>query len=239
MNRTHQPPRRRARRAAVLAVSAVGLTTALLTAPATASPSTGALVIGATSSKPLPLTATTAELAALSEPDTTTRTSTPAGFALRNPGTRRSDYIYDSSTVYQGAYNCPTQPCTLAAETTAQFREAPIGGSSHTWELTMTMKLSRNPGNLSWSYSSSYWCGVNVSGGSDTICVNGAAPSGVAMSVNTLVNKPWGATNNITTFSMVQAATTFSNGAKPNTKFRGWDTLSRSTTTKLNGSSDG
>lgn len=99
------------------------------------------------------------------------------------------------------------------------------------------MKEYKNPGHYTWSYSATYWCGVNVRGGNDTICVDGAAPSNASMSVNTLVNKPWGARNGITVFPMVQAGTVFSNGVHVTTKFRGWDTLSRARSTKLNTSS--
>jgi hypothetical protein len=54
------------------------------------------------------------------------------------------------------------------------------------------------------------------------------------MSVNTVVNKPWGAPNGITVFPMVQATTIFSDGAEVTNKFRGWDTLSTASTTRLN-----
>lgn len=171
--------------------------------------------------------------------DFTTAESTPNGFSLRNPGIRRSDYIYDSDNVYQGSYDCSGSTCILKAQVKAQFHHYVNGGSSHTAQLTMYMTNYSNPGGLTWSYSSSYWCGVNVSGGNDTICTNGAAPSGASMSVNTVVNKPWGATNGITVFPMVQASTVFSNGVNVTTKFRGWDTLSRASTTKLKATSSG
>ncbi|MCW2568155.1 MAG: hypothetical protein JWN54_2252 [Mycobacterium sp.] len=191
---------------------------------------------GASSSAPLPATVDSSSLPEASETDTP-MSATPDGFILQHPGTRRSDYVYDSDTVYQGSYHCSGSSCNLLAQVTVQLHEVAIGGSSHTWQLTMNMKRYSNPGNITWSYFATYWCGVNVSGGSDHTCDNGAAPSDASMSVNALVNKPWGNTNSITVFPMVQASTQFSNGVKVTTKFRGWDTLSRSTTTRLNTSS--
>ena len=195
-----------------------------------------AYTVGVSSSAPLPATA---DSSSLPEASGTIKpmSDTPDGFILQHPGFRRSDYVYDSDTVYQGSYHCSGSSCKLLAQVTAQLHEVAIGGSSHTWQLTMNMKQYSNPGNITWSYFATYWCGVNVRGGNDYTCNNGAAPSDASMNVNTLVNKPWGKTNSITVFPMVQASTQFSNGVKVTTKFRGWDTLSRSTTTKLNTSS--
>lgn len=222
-------------RVAALALAALGAFSGPLAAPASAADPAG-YDVAATSIVPLADVVPSTELPS---PDGTVvpATGTPDGFKLQNPGIRRSDYVYDSDKVYQGSYHCNSSTCTLSAEVTAQLHEVVIGGSSHTWQLTMNMAYYSNPGNLTWSYSASYWCGVNISGASDTICTNGAAPSGASMSVNTVVNKPWGATNNITVFPMVQATTLFSSGVSVTTKFRGWDTLSRSSTTKLNATS--
>jgi hypothetical protein len=222
----------------VSVVCAVILAGAMASSSATsASAATSAgYALGASSSTPLPATVDSS-----SPPGAagtfTPMADTPNGFILQHPGIRRSDYVYDSDTVYQGSYHCSGSTCNLLAQVTVQLHEVAIGGSSHTWQLTMNMKRYSNPGNITWSYFATYWCGVNVSGGNDYICNNGAAPSDVSMSVNTLVNKPWGGTNSITVFPMVQASTQFSNGVKTTTKFRGWDTLSRSSTTRLNTSS--
>jgi hypothetical protein len=223
---------------AVSAACALVVAGAMGSSPATsASAATSAdFARGVSSSAPLPATVDASSL-----PDADGSLSpmadTPDGFILQHPGIRRSDYVYDSDTVYQGSYHCSGSSCTLLAQVTAQLHEVAIGGSSHTWQLTMNMRQYSNPGHITWSYFATYWCGVNVSGGNDYLCNNGAAPSDVSMSVNTLVNKPWGSTNSITVFPMVQASTQFSNGPKVTTKFRGWDTLSRSSTTRLNTSS--
>jgi len=189
--------------------------------------------VGASSSRPLPATVKPGKV-----PNSTATavpyTNTPNGFKLIHPGHRRSNYTYDSDKVYQGSYHCSGGVCRLAGEVTVQLHEHAIGGSSHTWQLTVHMKEYENPGHLSWSYFATYWCGVNVKGGNDYECKNGAAPSHASMSHNTVVNKPWGKTNSITVFPMVQATTQFSNGVKDTTKFRGWDTLSRKSTTRLN-----
>jgi hypothetical protein len=57
------------------------------------------------------------------------------------------------------------------------------------------------------------------------------------MSSNTVVNKPWGSKNSITVFPMLQPTVIFSDGEHPTYKFRGYDTLSRASTTRLNTSS--
>jgi hypothetical protein len=228
------------RRAALITVSVVSLFGAALSAgpanAATAEPS-ATYQVGADSTDPLPAEVAVDEIPGTDGSDVSVATDTPSGFKLINPGIRRSDYVYDSDKAYQGAYECSGSTCTLAAEVTAQLHEVAIGGSSHTWRLTMTMQKYANARNLTWSYSSTYWCGVNVSGASDHLCTNGAAPSNASMSVNTEVNKPWGATNSITVFPMVQASTVFSDGVHVSTKFRGWDTLSRTSTTKLKATS--
>lgn len=214
----------------VLAMSA-SLATGLAVVPADAA-TTATYKVGVSSDAPLPATVPADQVPGAAG-TVTTAASTPGGFILQHPGIRRTNYVYDSDTVYQGSYTCGTTVCNLAAQVTVQMHEVAIGGSSHTWQLTMNMKQYSNPGRLTWSYSATYWCGVNISFGSDTICTNGAAPSNASMSVNTLVNKPWGATNSITVFPMVQASTLFSNGVQVSTKFRGWDTLSRPSTTML------
>lgn len=187
--------------------------------------------VAVSSYDPLPDTASEEGLRRYESKDS--RTGTPGGFALQHPGHRRSDYVYDSDDVYQGAYHCTEDGCRLQGEVKVQFHEVSIGGSSHAWRLTLSMKEYKNPGRLTWSYFSTYWCGVNIKNSPDHECDSGAAPSGASMSQNTEVNKPWGASNGITVFPMVQATTQFSNGGTASTKFRGWDTVSRKSATKL------
>lgn len=229
----------RGRRITTILVSLAALGVSLTVAPGASAATHSAArsySAGASSDQPLPPSVPATSMSD-SSGSVSPLTNTPDGFTLQHPGFRRSDYVYDSDTVYQGTYHCNSSTCTLMAEVTAQLHEVAIGGSSHTWQLTMNMNWYTNPGNYTWSYFATYWCGVNVSGGEDYLCTNGPATSNVSMSVNDIVNKPWGATNNITVFPMVQASTQFSNGVKVTTKFRGWDTLSRASTTKLNTSS--
>lgn len=115
--------------------------------------------------------------------------------------------MYDSDNFYMGAHVCSGGFCTLEAEVVALLHEYVIGVTSHTWQLTMSMREVENPHGLTWSFSAAYWCGVNVRNATDHLCTNGAAPSDVFMSVNTVVNKPWGSANGITVFPMVQAST--------------------------------
>jgi hypothetical protein len=209
---------------------ASGAVIAATSTPAGASQATDVVI---TSSSPLPLTAPASALSGAASA-VAPATSTPNGFKLIHPGYRRSNYVYDSDKAYQGSYRCVDDKCTLLAEVTVQLHEYVIGGTSHTWQLTANMKEYKNPGHLTWSYFATYYCGVNVAHGNDHECNNGAAPSDAGMSVNDVVNKPWGKTNSITVFPMVAMSTQFSNGPKVTTKFRGYDTLSRARTTKLN-----
>jgi hypothetical protein len=206
---------------------------AVLAATSTPAGASQAADVVVTSSSPLPLTAAASALPGATSA-VTPATSTPNGFKLIHPGSRRSDYVYDSDKAYQGSYHCNDGKCTLLAEVAVQLHEYVIGGSSHTWQLTANMHEYKNPGHITWSYFATYYCGVNVKGGNDHECNNGAAPSNVNMSVDDVVNKPWGKTNNITVFPMVAMSTQFSNGPRVTTKFRGYDTLSRARTTKLN-----
>jgi len=186
--------------------------------------------------EPLPATFPVSELAKLEGTgDVSPAASTPNGFKLQNPGIMRSDYLYDSDPVYQNAGDCGPIICTAKAQVKVQFHQEVIGRTSHTWRLTMNMTENSNPGNLTWTYSSTYWCGININLASDKLCDDpGAAPSNETMSTNDPVYKPWGAPNGITVFPMVQATTIFSDGVEVTVKFRGWDTLSTASTTRLN-----
>ena len=109
------------------------------------------------------------------------------------------------------------------------------------------MTLNKNPGGITWTLSSRWWCGINKAFETDPTCSTaaGAAPSDQPMSVNTNVYKPWGtgtSTNSITTYPLVAATTQFyssTGNPKVTANFRGWDTLSRSSTTMLDEDSDG
>jgi len=175
----------------------------------------------------------------LSTSDASPATATPDGYLLIHPGYRRSDYVYDSDWVYQGAYHCQNDDCTLLAETRVRLHEYVYGGSSHTWRMTYYGEEYGNRGGLTWQYHIKYYCGVNVRNASDHICTNGASDSGVEVDYanGESFNKSWGTTNSITVFPMAALSTHFSNGTVVTTKFRGYDTLSRSSTTRLSTSS--
>jgi hypothetical protein len=159
--------------------------------------------------------------------------STPDGFKLQHPGIRRNDYLYDSDTEYQVYARCTTSSCGPLANIRVQFNEYLNGGYSNLWRLTANMSEYDDPGNLTWSYSATYYCGVNVKGASDHECDNGADPSGESMSVNEAVWLSWGNTDNITVFPMVAMSTLFSDGGVVTTKFRGWDALNQEGFTEL------
>jgi len=53
------------------------------------------------------------------------------------------------------------------------------------------------------------------------------------MSVNIDAFEVWGLTNDITVFPMVRATTSFGNGVTVSTNFRGWDTRSLASDTRL------
>ena len=148
--------------------------------------------------------------------------------------TKKTDYVYISGTVENDVYSCGN-PCVLLIRVNGWLREEALGTNSHTWKLQQHYLEVKNPGGVSWTPLTEYWCGVNVSGGNDYECLEstGAAPSGVVMSENTDVYKPWGSTNGITVFPMVQASVVFNTGNTDTTKYRGWDTLSRANSTKL------
>jgi hypothetical protein len=163
-------------------------------------------------------------------------TDTPDGYKLIHPGYRRSNYVYDSDWVYQGDYRCSGGECSLQAETRLKIHEYVYGGSSHYWSLRYDAQTVKNPGHLSWQFHDRYYCGVNVAHHSDPICTNGASASGKEYAFNPgeSFRKTWGRTNSITVFPMVALSTHFSTGVVVTTKFRGWDTLSRTRTTRLN-----
>ncbi|MEC3997165.1 hypothetical protein VSR01_28155 [Actinacidiphila sp. DG2A-62] len=212
----------------------------LATSAAADSPSDASVQQVVSSSTPPPDTLSRADMAALqaaAPAEVHPNASTPDGYALLDPGYRRSDYRYDSDTMYEAVYACPGDECTLEASTKSQFRETVVGGSSKRWQLTMTRSTDRNPAGLTWSYSSTYYCGVNISGGSDHTCGNSASASGVSFEANTPTYKDFEHVNNNTVFPMVSASTIFSTGKTATNKFRGWDVLNRASSTKLNTSS--
>lgn len=257
---------RRARAARAAGLSSVGLAALVFTlalspvsdsgTPAPASGQGPAVFapynVSWTSGKPAPATISVTELRRLqstgealvggldgtSASMVTTASATPSGFTLQQPGIRRSDYVYDSDSMYQASYHCSNPSnCQLEDEVKLQLHQVALGGSSHTWQLRLSMSQVANPANLTWTYWATYWCGVNIAGASDILCANGAAPSGASMTVNSTVYEPWGTANATTVFPMVAATSQFSSGTSVTMKFRGWDTFSTATTTKLSATS--
>lgn len=165
-------------------------------------------------------------------------TATPGGYTLLHPGVRRSDYVYDSDNIYQDDVYCNPN-CTLKAETKVQEHQYVVGGASKYWQLQENAAESQNPGGLTWNYTAIYYCGVNISGGADHTCGNGADASGTSapMTPGENVSKKFENVNGNTVFPMVGISTHFNTGIVVTTKFRDWDTLNRATTTKLNTSS--
>jgi hypothetical protein len=166
-------------------------------------------------------------------------TATPSGYTLLHPGYRRSDYIYDSDYIYQDDVYCnPT--CVLKAETKVQEHQYVRGGASKYWDLQENAATSQNPGGLSWTYTAIYYCGVNIKGAADHTCGNGADASGTSapMTPGENVGKKFENVSGNTVFPMVGISTHFNTGIVVTTKFRGYDTLNRATTTKLNTTSD-
>jgi hypothetical protein len=240
---------RTARRAVVVGLGSALLVTASTMAAAPSGAATPGQHVGVSSSKPFSaqgahtLTALK-QLAAqgklsLSLPgQVSAQTSTPSGYHLEHPGYRRTNYTYDSDWVYHDDVYC-SFTCVLKAETKVQLHEYLYGGSSHTWALTYNAQTVSDPAGITWQYHYRYYCGVNIANASDTICTNGASASGseYAFSPGHVSYPTWGATNSITVFPMVALSTHFSTGIVVETKFRGYDTLSRSSTTRLNTSS--
>lgn len=233
---------RRLNRRRYIVFAVVGMAAAavpLATSAAADSPSVETAQQAVTSSTSPPDTISLADLASLqaaAPAEVHPNTATPNGYELLDPGYRRSDYRYDSDTMYEAVYACGSS-CTLEASTKSQFRETVTGGTSKKWQLTMTRSTDRNPAGLTWTYSSTYYCGVNISGGSDHTCGNGASASDASLDANKATTKDFEHVNNNTVFPMVSASTLFSTGAVSTNKFRGWDVLNRASSTKLNTSS--
>lgn len=161
-------------------------------------------------------------------------TATPSGYKLIHPGYRRSDYVYDSDWIYHTLYVC-NPVCTKRVQTRVLLHEVVIGGNSHYWTLRLRAQLMYTTAGYSWYFQFRYYCGVNVPNASDYECNNNASPSGTVVRYTDLdtFGKTWGSTNNITVFPMAGLSTHFSNGASVESKFRGYDTYSRASTTKL------
>lgn len=155
-------------------------------------------------------------------------------------GTRVDNYHYNSNNFYMDAERCDSNGnCTQLAQVYAQVRENVVGGTSKRWLLTENAHTVDNPGGISWHYTAIYYCAVNISGGADHYCGNGADASGTEapMTPGEAVYKTFEKVNNNTVYPMVGITVHWSTGGSYTGKFREWDTLNRATTTKLNTSS--
>lgn len=228
----------------------VGLSCLLVPQAHAAAPAPSPMIYGVSSVDPPAATTKLSTLqqsaangtAVLSPPAGAVQTSaaTPSGYKLINPGHRVTDYIYQSDSMYHSKYQCDAQSnCVTLAATKASEREYVRGTTSKYWELTQqTAPYGNFPENGSWSLTALYSCGVNISGGDDHTCGNGADASGTSISTNgTAIPKKFEAVNGNIVFPMVAITTNFSGGVVVTTKFRGWDVKNTSSTTKLNATS--
>ncbi len=165
--------------------------------------------------------------------------ATPSGYRLRDPGYRRSDFVYDSYYIDQVDLVYRNGGAHVRAATQVQLHERVVGGSSKNWDLTYNARTAQNNDGLTWTYGSLYYCGVNVANADDHICEKGAAPSKVdeAFNPGDVRTKRFEDTSGNTVFPMLQLSTHFSSGVTVDSKFRGYDTLNRAQTTRLNTSS--
>lgn len=110
--------------------------------------------------------------------------STPGGY--KRYGSNVSIYnngkyfLYTSNRgqYYDQICNTFTGQCKLRARLYASFKENVVGGGSKRWLFTLYVGVITNPSGESWNFDATYYCGVNISGGSDHICGNGADDSG-------------------------------------------------------------
>lgn len=228
------------------ALIALGSAVVAPTVAASAGP-VGVTQVGVASTSALPEDVTLAQLHSMGASHSVTvfeagaaspATGVPSGYQLLKLGVRRNDYIYDSNADTHSNYACPSNggKCTLEAQTSVQEHQYVRGGSSKYWELKENARTVQNPASISWRYSAIYYCGVNIPGGPDHTCGNGADASGTSapMTPGENVAKRFENVNGNTVYPMVGISTHFSTGVTVTTKYRDWDTLNRSTTTKLN-----
>ena len=161
-------------------------------------------------------------------------TGTPNGYKLVEQS--KSDYIYAlSKPYYMDVEFCNNGRCVQQDEVYAQVKENVTGGTSKNWTLTQNAStVARENPSITWHYTYVYYCGINVSGGSDHICVNGASPSGgeVPMTPGGSVGKRFETINSGKDFPMVGITVHWSTGGNVTGKFREWDTCN-STRSKL------
>jgi hypothetical protein len=167
--------------------------------------------------------------------------SVASGYSLWNPGTRRSSYVYDSSSRGANEAECDSSGCTVINRWETQLHQYVVGNTSKQWQLTLN--ATRDFGSETPSLTYIYYCAVNVSFAHDHYCstAQGADPSdetGAISRGGTLYRYfEYGASN--TEYPMVDIRVHFAH-VTVDTKFRGYDTCVKKTTgTKLCSSSDG
>lgn len=183
----------------------------------------------------------------LKQMNSQTTTTQPDAFASPNSvasgytlvGNKQDDYRYNSSAYYITASRCTNGGCTVLAEVKTSVKENVTGGSSKRWLLTENASTISNPGGISWYYTATYSCAVNVSNSPDHYCGNGAdgSQSEAPMTPGEAVYKTFEKVNGNTVYPMVAINVHFSTGGGKSGLFREWDVCNRSTTTKLCASS--
>lgn len=149
---------------------------------------------------------------------------TPDGFELFDPGYRVTDYKYrsDTGTFYLGT--CWENGCAVSDEWDIVFEQTLVGGSSTRWDLFP--KLTRDYGTTPVSFSYSYYCGVNVAFGDDTLCAGAGAEHSHSgpLNVGDSINKSFGASEK-RVFPMLQITAVYhtDRDRSSTNKFRGWD----------------
>lgn len=161
--------------------------------------------------------------------DVVTPMSVASGYTLWNPGTRRTDYIYDSNLRGANEAECNDAGCTVINRWETQLHQYVVGNTSKQWQLTLNAIRDIGTENPTFSYV--YHCAVNVSGSSDHYCSTGlgADPSGqsAAMSAGTTLYRyfEYGATNK--EYPMIDIQVHFLH-VTVGTKFRGYDVCVKS-----------
>jgi hypothetical protein len=168
---------------------------------------------------------------AIARPDAA-NTATPNGYTLVEQS--KSTYIYMSKPFYMDVETCTNGKCVQRAEVYAQVKENVTGGDSKNWTLTQyASTVAAEDPTVTWHYTYVYYCGINVSGASDHICVNGASPSGseVSMTPGAPVGKRFETINSGKDFPMVGVTVHWSTGGTYTGKFREWDTCNSKSST--------
>lgn len=92
-----------------------------------------------------------------------------SGYALREPGYRRTNYVYDSDWADILYEQCPGGECYIADDVSVKIHEYLYGTTSRRWLLTFNSRETVN-GTPSYTTSYVYYCAINVAGDPDHYC---------------------------------------------------------------------